>query len=178
VAASAVVAGLVITLPHGHQGVPDASVPAEIAAPPHDARPDRIVDQVTPVDKPLRLERTAATRRGTGSGAPTPTTRGHQADTSAPASTPAEQTARPAEPAPSSGPAAPPAAETPDVQQPQQPQQPEPSQPAQPARPKLVDVHASVSAGPDGIEVGVGLGVGGVTAIPDTTLGVPLGSLG
>jgi hypothetical protein len=38
----------------------------------------------------------------------------------------------------------------------------------------LVGLSASVSIGADGIEVGLGLGLGDVPVIPQTTLGVPL----
>ena len=50
--------------------------------------------------------------------------------------------------------------------------------PEQESTPPLVDLSADVSVGPDGLAVGLGLGLGGVTVVPDTTVGVPLPPLG
>jgi hypothetical protein len=45
---------------------------------------------------------------------------------------------------------------------------------AQPSTPPLVDLSADVSAGPGGLELGIGLDLIGIPVIPDTRLGVPL----
>ena len=44
--------------------------------------------------------------------------------------------------------------------------------------PPLVDLDADVSLGPDGVQVGLGLGLAGVTIVPKTTVGVPLPPVG
>ncbi|MBA2956657.1 sigma-70 family RNA polymerase sigma factor [Nocardioides sp. CGMCC 1.13656] len=49
-----------------------------------------------------------------------------------------------------------------------------PDQPSSPTAPALVDATVSVSAGPAGIDVGLGLGVAGVPVLPETHVGVPL----
>lgn len=53
------------------------------------------------------------------------------------------------------------------------PQPSESAPPSQPSRPSLVRASASASVGVDGVRLGLGLGVAGVTVVPDTTVGVP-----
>ena len=156
-AAAAVVAGSVVTFNQGRDGGPSADVPPAITE----------TQSVEPAaDRPLRREpRRARSAAGTvvrdaGGRAPVsirPTDSPTAAPTSRPSSRPSsEPTGEPTTPPP-----APPLT---------------PTQPPvdQPSRPPLVDLSASVSAGPGGLEVGIGLGLVGLTVIPKTTVGVPL----
>jgi RNA polymerase sigma factor (sigma-70 family) len=162
-AAAAVVAGSVITFNQGRDDNPSADAPPAISG----------VQSVRPGgDRPLQRE-----RRGSSSSpdtvveAPgdqassTPTTEPSNGPTDEPTTTPPSEP--PDEPAdvPTQPPTAPPLT---------------PTQPPaeQPSTPPLVDLDAHVSAGPGGLEVGIGLGLAGVPIIPKTTVGVPLPPVG
>ena len=170
-AAAAVVAGGVIALHQDRGGGPTADGPPAISD----------TQSVQPVgDRPMQRK----SRRGPAAPASAPATVTDDAvdqvpaasrPTDGPAGLPPEDptdeptTAPPSEPATDpTSPAAPPPA-TPSAGQP----------PAdRPSAPPLVDVSASVSAGPGGLGLGIGLSLGGVPVVPSTTVGVPLPRVG
>jgi RNA polymerase sigma factor (sigma-70 family) len=168
-AAAAVVAGSVITFNQDRDGSPGADAPPAITD----------TQSVQPAaDRPLRREprrvRSAAGTVVRDAGGRTPVASRPTAQLSdRPSSQPSSQPSD----VPTDRPAAPPASEptaeptSPPATPPLTPSRP-PATP--PSRPPLVDLSAQVSAGPDGLEVGLGLGLVGVTIIPKTTVGVPL----
>ncbi|MBZ5740595.1 sigma-70 family RNA polymerase sigma factor [Nocardioides mangrovi] len=170
-AASAVVAGLVVAL---HQGA--ATEPPSAG--------DAPVVQVTPTgttgpdDAPRQDRRSPSTTRAdrvpSTTAAPTaPTAPTAADDPSAPSSTAPSAGSTPSSPPATGGPTSGPTSSSPTVGPGDGPTSgPDPSEPP------VVDVHASVSAGADGVEVGLGLGLGGATIIPDTTVGVPFPTSG
>jgi RNA polymerase sigma factor (sigma-70 family) len=172
-AAAAVVAGSVITFNQDRGGGPTADAPPAITH----------TQSVRPAgDRPLQREPRRSSSaaggavRDAGSRTPASTrpTAGPSNGPSAPLSNPPSN---PSSEGPTGAPTTPSANEpTADPTSPPAAPPLSPSQPPvdQPSRPPLVDLNADVSAGPGGLEVGIGLGLIGVTIIPKTTVGVPL----
>jgi RNA polymerase sigma factor (sigma-70 family) len=168
-AAAAVVAGSVVTFNQDRDGSPSADRRPAITGPATTGTPS-----VAPGgDRPLRRDRRGGPS-GVGAAAGIASSRPAQsAPGTAPSSAPST--------APSGRPTAQPTRE-PTSTSPDRPTVPPvtPTRPPadKPSAPPLVDVSASVSAGPDGLGLGVGLTLGGVPVVPSTTVGVPLPSVG
>ena len=163
VAASAVVAGLVVTM---RQDQPDTTAAGE--RPTYTVTPP--VGRVGGLE-PVELRVQAARHRQ-----PAPRPGRHAARTAQPAGAAAQPIAATS---PAQGPQPGPTAGAAPRQQPGPSSSPAPSQPQdQPQDPRLVDLRTKVKAGPTGVEVGLGLDVAGTTVVPDTTLGVPAATAG
>ncbi|GAA4695533.1 sigma-70 family RNA polymerase sigma factor [Nocardioides conyzicola] len=157
VAAAAVVAASVMTFNQDRDGSPSAEDTPALSGPAGAGTPSVAPGR----DRPLHRD-----RRGAGPAAE-----------DAPAATPRTGASAPA---PSSEPSTRPSAGPTGGGHPTTPPTAEPSRPPteQPSTPPLVDLSADVSVGPDGVAVGLGLGLGGVPVVPHTTVGVPLPPLG
>lgn len=140
-----------------HRGLDprDVSTTAAAAAYPPAAFPGLLPDGPTPTTDPIQPGG-PVDPRDTSAGAPTqaPSQAPSQAPFQAPSPAPAQPPVAPSQPAPTSEAPAP--------------------VPSGPTSPALVDLTLEVSAGPAGIDVGLGLGVVGVPVLPETHVGVPL----
>ncbi|GAA4733295.1 hypothetical protein GCM10023350_16000 [Nocardioides endophyticus] len=172
-AAAAVVAGSVITFNQDRGGDPSADAPPAITD----------TQSIRPTgDRPLRREprhaRSAPATGVQGSGGQTAaSSRPTTGPSSRPSGPPSNLPSDPPSQGPTDRPTTQPSTEpTADPTSPPSPPPLPPSRPPveQPSRPPLVDLSADVSAGPGGLEVGIELGLIGVTVIPKTTVGVPL----
>jgi RNA polymerase sigma factor (sigma-70 family) len=168
-AAAAVVAGSVITFNQDRGGDPIADAPPAIVE----------TQSIRPAgDRPLQREpRRASSAAGAvvrEAGARTPVS---SRPTPGPSSRPSTPPSNPSSPGPTDRPTTPPSNQpttdptSPPTAPPLTPTQP-PADP--PSRPPLVDLSADLSAGPGGVEVGIGLDLIGDPIIPRTTVGVPL----
>ncbi|WP_051551290.1 sigma-70 family RNA polymerase sigma factor [Nocardioides sp. URHA0020] len=172
VASAAVVAGAVLTVHQGPGRDPGAEGSPAITASPAPSSTSRAPAAADAVrDRPVR--RTEAPPSARSAPAATRSPAPAAADSpAAGAQPPATAAAAPSSPQPSSPVTAPasPAAT---------PARPSSAPPAgQSPTPALVDLAAHVSAGPDGVEVGLGLDLAGVAIVPDSRVGVPLPSVG
>lgn len=164
-AAAAVVAGSVLTFNQDRNGTPSAEDTPSLTGPTSTATPSDAPGR----DRPLRRERSSEPSPADASTAGAPTTGTSVSEPSSDPSSPSSGPSGGPTGAPTAGPTDRPT--TPPSEGPSQP-------PAEHATPPLVDLSANVSVGPDGLAVGLGLGLGGVTVVPDTTVGVPLPPLG
>ncbi len=168
-AAAAVVAGSVVTFNQDRGGGPSADAPPAIT--------DK--QSIRPAgDRPLqRAPRHARTAAGTVVREVDGRAPASSQPTAAPSKRPSTLPSDPPSDGPTARPSSPPSSEPttgPTTAPPAPPVTPSQSPVTLPSRPPLVDLSASVSAGPGGVEVEIGLGLAGISIIPKTTVGVPL----